>query len=242
MRAANILFRRELAAYFLSPVGYVIAAIMLLICGVLFQSQALGNGAKLSADVLSMFFNVCSITTMIAGLALTVWQLTEERSQHTIVLLNTSPVRDYEIILGKFLAAFVFLTFITLLSIYMPLLIMVRGKISFAQVAVGYTGLLLAGGTTLAIGLFASSLSRHLLVSIVVGACITGIMVLLFPLAKNMESPIKDVLQNLDLWWIHFQQGFMRGILNLKDVVFYVGMIYFFLLLATKTLEAKRWQ
>ena len=242
MRATSIIYKREVASYFLSPVGYIIAAIMLLVCGVLFQSMALGAGKKLSADVLSMFFNVCSSTTMIAGLALTVWQLTEERSQHTIVLLNTSPVKDYEIILGKFLAAFTFLTFITLLSIYMPLLIMVRGKITMAQVIVGYAGLLLAGGTALSIGLFASSLSRHLLVAIVVGACILGILVLLYPLAKNMDSPIKEVLQNIDLWWVHFQQGFMRGILNLKDVVFYMAMIYFFLLLATKTLEAKRWQ
>ena len=55
-------------------------------------------------------------------------------------------------------------------------------------------------------------------------------------------APIKDVLEQLDLWWLHFQNSFMRGVLNLKDIVFYVAVIYFFLMLSVKTLEGKRWQ
>jgi ABC-2 type transport system permease protein len=65
---------------------------------------------------------------------------------------------------------------------------------------------------------------------------------MLFPLAKRLDSPVRDVLEQVDLWWIHFQNGFMRGILNLKDVIYYLAVTYFFLLLAVKTLEAKRWQ
>jgi ABC-2 type transport system permease protein len=65
---------------------------------------------------------------------------------------------------------------------------------------------------------------------------------MLFPLAKRLDSPVREVLEQTDLWWIHFQTGFMRGIINLKDVIYYVAITYFFLLLAVKTLEAKRWQ
>ena len=65
---------------------------------------------------------------------------------------------------------------------------------------------------------------------------------MLFPLAKRLDSPVRDVLEQVDLWWIHFQNGFMRGILNLKDIIYYLAVTYFFLLLAVKTLEAKRWQ
>jgi len=66
--------------------------------------------------------------------------------------------------------------------------------------------------------------------------------VFLFQFARVLEGNVRDVLQELDLWWIHFQNGFMRGVLNLKDVVYYLAVTYFFLLLAVKTLEAKRWQ
>jgi ABC-2 type transport system permease protein len=124
----------------------------------------------------------------------------------------------------------------------MPLLIKVNGKITAAQIAVGYTGLLLLGAVSLAIGMFASSLTRQQLVAAVLGAAMLTLMVMLFPLAKRVDSPLREVLAELDLWWVHFQNGFMRGILNLKDVIYYVAVTYFFLLLSVKTLEAKRWQ
>jgi hypothetical protein len=63
-----------------------------------------------------------------------------------------------------------------------------------------------------------------------------------FQLASRLDPPVRDVVEQIDLWWIRFQGSFMKGILNLKDVIFYVCMTYFFLLLAVKTLEAKRWQ
>jgi len=242
VHAASIVFRREMAAYLRSPIGYVVAAIVLLAAGILFQSQALGGKEKLSADVLRMFFWVMSGLSMIAGIALSVRLVAEERQQHTITLLNTSPVRDVEIILGKYFSALLFLAFMLALSVYMPMLILVNGKISVSQLLVGYLGLLMLGGSSLAIGLFASSISHHQLVAAVVAAAINGIMVLLFPLARTLDAPLKTVFENLDLWHLHFQGGFMVGIFNLKDFVYYLAVIYFFLLLATKTMELKRWQ
>ncbi|MCG8422896.1 MAG: ABC transporter permease [Proteobacteria bacterium] len=242
MRAISIIFRRELATYLHSPMGYVVAALLLLVDGILFQTYVLGVGRTLSADVLRFFFMYTGIVVQIAGIALAVRLVAEERQQNTIVLLNTSPVRDVEIIVGKFLAALVFLAGMLLLSIYMPLLIMVNGKIAVSQLLVGYLGLLLLGAASLSIGIFASSLARQQLIALVVGAVINSIMVLLFPLAKRLDEPLKDVFQGLDLWWSHFQDGFMKSVFNLSDMVYYLAVIYFFLLLATKTLEAKRWQ
>ena len=242
MRTTSIIFRREMGTYLRSPVGYVVTAIVLLLAGILFQSQALGGKPKLSADVLRMFFWVMSGLTMIAGIALSIRLVAEERQQHTIVLLNTSPVRDVEIVIGKYLAALLFLAFMLALSIYMPLLILVHGKISASQLLVGYLGLLLLGGCSLAIGLFASSISHHQLVAAVVAAAINGLMVLLYPLADTLDAPLKSVFEKLDLWHIHFQGGFMVGVFNLVDTVYYLAIIYFFLLLATKTMELKRWQ
>lgn len=242
MRTISIIFRRELASYVRSPLGYVVAALLLLVDGVLFQTYALTSTPRLSADVLQGFFMYTGVVVQAAGIALSIRLITEERQQHTIVLLNTSPVRDVEIILGKFLAALVFLTGMIALSIYMPLLIMVNGKIATSQLLAGYLGLLLLGAASLSIGIFASAVARQQLVAFALAAAINGIMVLLFPLAMKLDPPLKQVFEQLDLWYVHFQDGFMRGILNLMDIVYYVAVIYFFLLLATKTLEAKRWQ
>jgi ABC-2 type transport system permease protein len=241
VRATKIIFLRELSAYVRSPVGWIVAALVLLLDGILFQGMALGAGRKLSAEVLRQFFYFSSGTTMIAAVALSIRLLAEERQQGTMVLLNTSPIRDVEIVAGKFLSAFVFLAGITLLTAYMPLLILVRGKISFAQVAVGYVGLLLLGSAALAIGLFASALTRHQLVAASVGGAMVGAMVLLYYLAQVLDPPLKTVVASLDLFAHHFTP-FMSGILHLKDVVFYLSVTYFFLLLAVKTMEAKRWQ
>lgn len=242
MRGTSIIFRREMASYLRSAAGFVVAALFLLVVGILFQSNALGATPRLSATVLREFFRVTSGATMIAGIVLSIRLIAEERQQHTIMLLNTSPIRDIEIIAGKFLSAWVYLAGMLLLSIYMPLLIMVNGKITVSQLFVGYLGLVLIGGASIAIGLFASSLSKQQLVAAAVASAINIILVLFYPLAKILDPPVRTVFQNLDLWHVHFQGGFMQGVFNLKDFVFYLALIYFFLLLATKTMEAKRWQ
>jgi ABC-2 type transport system permease protein len=98
------------------------------------------------------------------------------------------------------------------------------------------------GSAVLAIGMFASSLTRHQLIAAAVALAIVFFMGNIYPLAKQLDPPLSGVLSDLDLWWVRFRGGFEKGILNLKDVIYYVAVTYFFLLLATKTMETKRWQ
>jgi ABC-2 type transport system permease protein len=241
MRAISIIYRRELGAFLRSPFAWVIAAILLLFGGILFQAHAMA-GEQLSAMVLERYFWLMSGVVMFAGVLLSFRLIAEERQTHSMVLLTTSPVRDTEIVIGKFLAALTFLAIFLALSFYMPLLIKVNGKVTFGQVLVGYLGLFLLGAAVLAIGVFASALAKNQLIAAVVAAAIVAVMVVLFPLAKRLDPPVRDVLKEVDMWWIHFQTGFMRGVFNLKDFIYYIAVIYFFLLLSVKTLEAKRWQ
>jgi len=241
MRATSIIYRRELGTYLRSPYGWVIAAVLLLLFGLLFQGFAM-SGEMLSAYVLERFFYVASGIPLVGGVLLSFRLLSEERQNHSMVLLNTSPVRDSEIVLGKFLAALTFLAIVLVLSVYMPILIKVNGKITTAQVVVGYFGMLLLGAATLAIGLFASAMTRQQLIAAVVAAALVVVMCFIHLLGSKVDPPLKDVLEQIDLWWVHYQYGFMKGILHLKDVIFYVAATYFFLLLSIKTLEAKRWQ
>ena len=241
--ATGIIFRREFRAYIRSPMGYIVAAVVLLLDGLLFYSTNLGPdaGELLSGQVLEAFFYFASGLTAIAAVALSVRLIAEERQTGTQLLLDTSPVRDWEIVLGKFLSALVFLSAITLATLYIPLLILVNGKIAVAHIAIGYLGLILLGAGVLSIGLFATALTRHQLVAVAVAAVITGVMFLLWQLSQIVGSPLSRVFAALAIHGRHFT-GFMRGLLHLRDVVYYLALTYFFLFAATKVMEAKRWE
>jgi len=243
MRSIRIIFRRELGAYFKSADGYIIAAAVLLVNGILFYTQALGprGGARLSGEVLSKFFLWSSGMTMAAGVVLALRLIAKERASGSLMLLNTSPVRDGEIIVGKFLAALVFLSMVILASFYLPMLIKVNGKISMAHVVAGYAGMLLLGGACLAIGVFASAVASDQLIAAVVGGVIAAAMYFAYFLAREVTGPLGTVLAGIAIHHKHYWP-FMRGIVHLKHVVYYLSVMYFFLLLATKTLEARRWR
>jgi ABC-2 type transport system permease protein len=243
VRAVSVIFRREIAAYLHSALGYVVAAVTLLLGGILFYAEALGPaaGQRFSALVLDRFFFNMSGLVVIAAVALSVRLIAEERQARSLPLLRTAPVSDLEVVLGKFLAAFAFLGGITLLSFYMPLLVMVNGRISVGQVLVGYLGLFLIGGAVLAIGMFASALARSYLMAAAVGALVTAAMFLFYPLSFMVDPPFSRILSALSIHTGHFA-GFQIGVLHTRDVFFYLAVTYFFLLLAVKVMEAKRWE
>ncbi len=241
MRNSLLIAQRELRSFVRSPLGSIVAAAMLLLDGLLFQVGAMGGGAKLSAQVLSDFFYYVSGITMIGAIALSMRLIAHERERGTLILVNTAPVKDREIVIGKFLALFVFLLGVTALTAYMPALIFVNGRVSIGHILVGYLGIALLGAATVAIGLFASAFARTQVIAAVLGAAIMGVLLLLWMAAKVADPPVNAFLLSLA---IHHerQKSFMTGVLRLENVVFYVAVTYFFLLAATKTLEARRWR
>jgi len=240
MRNALLVAERELGSYARSLLGWAIAAAALLVEGVWFSANGL-SGTRMSADVLREFFNGASGVTMIVAVLMSIPLLAGERERGTLVLLNTAPIKDVEIVFGKYLAALAMVLIVTLLSVYMPLLIFVNGKVSVGHVLVGYAGISLLGSAALAIGMFASSLSRSQVMAAIVGALLLAVMVTLWLVAKVADPPVSGFLSNLAL---HHQRQFpfMTGVLKLENVVYYVAVTYFFLLAATKTLEARRWR
>ena len=169
MRALTIA-RREMYAYLRSPLGSAIIAAALLVDGILFYWQSGIEQKLLSAQVLQQFFYNATAPTMGAGILLSMRLLAEERQSGTITLLNTAPIRDRDIVAGKFMSAFGMVTLMNLLTFYMPLMLYIRGKVSVGHILVGYLGLILFGGAVTAIGLFASSLARSQVVAFIIGA------------------------------------------------------------------------
>jgi len=242
---SNVLWiaRRELKAYLRSPLGYVVAAAVLLIDGIWFIAKAMGPAGdkRLSAAVLSEFFHGATGTTMIACIALAMRLIAQEQEQGTLVLLRTSPVRDRDIVLGKFLSVWLVMLLITVLSVYMPALIFVRGRVSIGHILVGYTGVLLLAAASTAIGVFASAIARSQVIAAILGAVVLGTMVLLWMVARISEPPLNGFIETLALHHVH-QRQFMAGVLRLEHVVYYLVVTFFFLLAAVKTLEVRRWR
>jgi ABC-2 type transport system permease protein len=237
----SLIVRRELGSYLRTPSGYLIAAAVLLLDGLLFNALAVGDEPRLSSEVLRLFFYFAGVVTMIGGVLFSMRLLAEERWTGTDVLLFTSPIREGEIVLGKYLSALVFLTLLTLLSLYLPALIFVHGKVSFGHIAAGYLGMILLGATTLALGTFASSLTKNPFFAVILSGALVVVLELSWPVGQIADPPLTEVLSHLALHTKHFSP-FQRGLLQLSDVVFYASVIYLSLLGATKVLESRRWR
>ena len=234
-----LIMKRELSSYVNTTWGCSILAVILLLDGLLFNSFAMGNSARYSADVLEDFFYFSSGTTMIAGVLLTMRLLAEERQTGTESLLQTAPVGESQVVIGKFLGAFSFLMLITLLTLYMPILIQINGKVSWGQIATGYFGLACLGGATIAIGTLGSAIARNQLFAAILGGGLLVFFLLGWLVGQIAESPVSDIFSYIALFDRHFQP-FMRGRLNSEGVIFYLSVTVGFLLLSTRILQARR--
>jgi ABC-2 type transport system permease protein len=240
MTATLLIARRELAAYLRSWLGWVIIAVLLFLDGIFFNALAM-EGQRRSGEVLSQFFYLTSGFTMATAVALSFRLLAEERQTGTIQLLYSSPVRDGEIVLGKFLSALAFLAIFLVATGYMPALVFVHGRVSMGHIAGGYLGLLLLGSAALAIGILGSSLVRSQLLAVVISACLLVALLVVWKLANVAERPLNEVFTAMALHGMHFQP-FQSGIVHLRDVVYYLAVTYVALLAATRVIEARRWR
>lgn len=241
MNKSFLIIRRELAAYFSTWSGYIIIAAALLIDGLLFNAFALGSKEKFSAQVLADFFYFASGMSIVAGIFLAMRLIAEERSEGTIVLFYTSPITERQLIYGKFLSALAFGTILTLLSLYMPAMIFVNGKVSIGHIASGYLVLILLMAVSISMTLFASTLSPNQVTAAVLGAFICVTFLVLWMVSLVVEPPLKEIFSYLAIHNHHFTP-FSQGIVHTKHVVFYVSMCLFFVECSVRALENRRWQ
>lgn len=233
--------RRDLGAHLHGFAGYVTIAAVLFLLGLMYNTWALGDGAKYSHEVLEKFFEFTSGFVMVAGVLLTMRSFAEERQLGTDVLLLTSPASASAIVFGKYLAALAVMVFMLGLTAYMPALIFVNGKVAIGHIFVGYLGLVCLASATVSVGIFASSLFRSQVPAGILAGVILGTLILAWLLARQAGSPFSDVLSYAALWDKHFM-GFMEGRLQLRSVLYYFILSFLFLLGTSKVLEGRRWQ
>jgi ABC-2 type transport system permease protein len=231
---------RELGAYTTSLFGWVIMAVILFADGVLFNAIAM-RGERPSSEVVRLFFHFSAIVTMVAAVLLAMRTFAAEREQQTLVLLRTSPIRDWSLVAGKFLGAYVLLLVLIGLTLYMPLLVMVNGQVEWGQVLAGYLGLALLGMASTAVGIFGSVLSSNQVLAAVVGGVLMVFLVFSYFLVEATNPPLKEVFGYLGLFNRHFVP-FMDGEVHTRTLCFYPSVAFVFLLTSVRVLEARRWR
>jgi ABC-2 type transport system permease protein len=237
-----LISRRDIGALLHCYLVWFIVALVLFLVGVAFQIFALGSGAHFSHEVLETFFEIAGIGFNVAAVLITMRSFSEEAQMGTDVLFRTAPIPVWQVVAGKFIAAVAFLTLMASLSVYLPGLIYVNGKVSPEHVLVGYAGVLMMSGTVAAMGIAASTLFRSQVVTALVSVALMGTFAwFLWRLSDLTDPPFNDVFAYSALWDKHFT-SFQSGSLHVRDVIFYASMSFLFLFGATKVLEGRRWQ
>ena len=235
-----LIARRELYAYLRSPLGYCIVAAVLCLHGLLFNVLWM-DGERLSYDVLEGFFYQSSGFVATVAVLLSMRLFAEERQTGTEVLLLKSPTPEWAIVAGKFLGGFAFLCLYIALTAYMPLLVLVNGKVTLGHVVAGYFGLVLLGAACMALGTLASALVSSQLLAAVLGAALTVALFACWIIAKKVEGGLGDVIGYLDFMDSHYR-SYSRGIVKVSSIVYYASVTYVSLLAATAVLSARRWR
>lgn len=241
MTGMLLIVRRELGQYLSTWSGYIIAAAMLLVSGLFYNVFAVGSAPRFSNDVLSDFFFYISGTTIAAGLFFSMRLIAEERQTGTFPLLAGSQLSDGQVVFAKFMSAVAMLSVYLLLTTPMPLLVFLNGKVALTHILGGYFGVLLLGAAAVAIGLFGSALVDSQLVALIISAVTVLVLLLLWLTARIVDGWLGDFIGYLSLHDKHFRP-FMEGTVSSANVVFYLSVTGFFLMLARNAVEARRWR
>ncbi len=235
MRNTTTIALKEFKSYLASPMAYVVTGIFLVLTGFFFQSSP----TTYSETSINGFLAYGSILLLLLASVLTMRLLAEEKKMGTLELLLTAPVRDSEVIMGKFLGSLGILTAMLALTFYYPILLMWFGDPDIGPIATGYLGLFLLGCTSLAVGLFASSLTSNQIVAVVIAGGILFALWFIGMADDLLPEALGEVTGYLSLYY-HFPD-FMRGVIDTRGIIYYLSITALFLFLAVRSLENSRW-
>lgn len=239
--------RRELIAYFSSPLAYIVLTAFLLMQGYIFSIivSFLNNPTTQAMTPLRLFFGGTVffwLFLLFTVPVITMRLLAEERRSGTIEVLLTSPVTEGQVIAGKFLAALLFYVVLWLPTVIYVALLKQHSSIDLRPVAAGYVGVLLVGFLFLAVGTFTSTLTNNQLIAAILAfaALVALFSIGLIEQLLVSSSWIRDALGYMNLWT--HMDDYAKGIIDTRHVVYELSVGLLFLFLATKSLEVKKWR
>ncbi|MDO8530562.1 MAG: ABC transporter permease [Dehalococcoidia bacterium] len=237
MRNILTIASKEIRTYFGSPMAYVITAVFLVICGYFFATSL--SSAFPEATTRGFLFPAAFVLMILTPL-LTMRLFAEEAKMGTLELLLTAPVQDYQVVLGKFLSSLAILAVMIAVTGYYAIILLIYGNPDAGPILSGYLGLFLLGALFLAVGVFASSLTSN---QIVAAVLTFGLLLLMWVInsAGGVFSGIpKEIFDYLSPP-THFRD-FAFGVIDTKDVVYFVSIAAAFLLFTVQSVSARRWR
>jgi len=239
------IFQRELRSYFQSFIAYVIVAVFLLLAGYFFYSDlimyVLWSFSKVDFQkIWEFYFNDVRYVLIIIIPLLTMRLFAEEKKLGTIELLWTYPIRDWELLAGKYLASLLLLCVMLGLTTVYPIITHLLYEIDIAPLFAGYLGLFLLGSSFITCGLLISSLTEN---QIVAALGTYGLLLMFWFLTWNeaiASEKVINILLNISLF--DRLLTFTKGAIDLKDLVFFINIHGFFLFLTMISLSARKWR
>lgn len=254
MRNVWIICRKELRSYFVSPIAYILLAMFAIVFGFFFWNNVgyfvfMGLQSQMRGEMYPMNVNEMLVRPLLSNVSviglfliplISMRLFAEEKRTGTIELLVTSPIRDAEVILGKWLASVLMYGAMLLLTAVNFVWLFKYGNPDWKPLAIAYLGLLLQAGALLAIGTFISTLTRN---QIIAGAVTFGVCLLLWVMewVSGYESASWARVLAYMAVPNHFE-SFSKGLLSSKDAVFYVSTIFLGLFLTARSVESLRWR
>jgi len=247
--------KKELGLYFGSPVGYVVFAIFLFIWGYFFtgilrwfndqglqmaQNPYYYQQLNINQVVFSSTFHNITIFFLLLLPALTMRLFAEEKKLGTEELLYTSPLTSAQILLGKYLASLIMLAIMLALTGVSSLITFIYGNPELAPLLVGYLGLFLIGAAFMAVGLFFSSLTENQVVAVIL-AMGTNLLIYILSWSAYSASGLRASVFNYLSFLQHFDE-LVRGILDTRDIVYFLSFSFFWLFLTHSWIQSRRWR
>ncbi len=257
MTPVQAILAKELRTAFVSPIVYVLAAVFLLSCGVLSyvliqiagtlvlrQMQFQAAAAQLNLNELVFrptFYWMGFLLLLVLLPILSMRVFAEERKLRTFELLATSPIRITDVVIGKFLGVYVIFLGLLSLTVIAPLILSLFSSFNWNPLFTGYLGLALLGALCLATGVFTSTLTENQIVAALLGFGLLFMLWLLGAMGANLgDSSVGNILSYLS-FSEHFDR-LVRGLLDTKDVVYFVSGTVLMLFLAHRIVESQRWR
>ncbi|MHB0876412.1 MAG: ABC transporter permease [Anaerolineae bacterium] len=236
MKNTYLVARRELESYFVSPIAYVTIAIFLFLMGYLFERILY---LSREATLQYVFYNMVTVLMLLLPLV-SMRLFSEERRSGTIEVLLTSPVRDWEVVVGKYLAALSILVLALALTGLYAAVLAILGSPEWGPLLSGYLGVLLFGSAVVAIGLLTSSWTRNQVIAAFVAAIIVLFLWVIDALSSSATGALAGVPAYLSI--SQHYDDFLSGVIDTRHVVYYLSLIAIALFMTVRSLESRRWR
>lgn len=232
------IFRKEFGVYFSSPIAYVFSVVFVVVMSWLFFKTFFLFGQA----TMRQYFVYMPYIFLFFVPAITMRLWAEEKKQGTIELLLTLPLKDWEVTLGKYLAALLFLAINLALSIPIVVTVAIVGHPDFGVILAQYLGALLLGAAYLAIGMCISTLTENQIVAFIMSVAFTFVLAIIGENIVTLflgSQIFARILQEASLTY-HFA-SIGRGVIDSSDIIYYLSVIFFFLYLTVRSIESRKY-